>query len=158
MTIPSEPVVPGQQSPSPLGPPAGYTPGPPVKPPNPKLVFWTSPAGIAIMLGAVAILFLVGALMTRSSGGEATKDLAATIVSCDFTGDTATVGFTVTNNGAATQNATVHIEYRDGSGNRIDTDTSIVRKIAPGDTARCQEQTLLDAPATSGTCQITGVS
>jgi hypothetical protein len=154
MTSPSDqtPVVHGHpQQP----PPAGYTPA---KPPNPKLVFWTSPTGIVLMLTAVAVLFIAGAFLTPSNGNKVTKDLNPTVVSCDFTGDTAAVGFTVTNQGTKTQSGIVHIEYRDDAGSRIDTDTSIVRNIAPGDTVRSQESTLLDAPATSGTCQITGIS
>jgi hypothetical protein len=53
----------------------------------------------------------------------------------------------------------VKIEYRDGGGNRIDTDTAYVRNIAPGDTVRTDESTILDAvPAGSISCQIVGVS
>lgn len=153
------PVVPGQPQPQYAAPPAGYVAGPAVKPPNPKLVFWTSPTGIVLMLTAVAVLVIAIMLITPSNGSRVAKDLSVTVLSCTFTGDTATAGLEVTNTGTRTiQRATLHIEYRDSSGNRIDTDTSTVRDITAGDTVRQDETTLLNARATSGTCHITGIS
>jgi hypothetical protein len=52
---------------------------------------------------------------------------------------------------------TIGIEYRDSSGARIDTDTARVRNVAPGDTVRTEETTLLDAGAPTGRCQITSI-
>ena len=160
MTSPSDqtPIVPGY----PQQPPPAYAPaGPPAKPPNSKLAYWTSPTGIVLMLTAAVFLIIGIALLTPSNASTAAKDLDITIVSCNFTGgdlSTATVGFTVTNHGKSTRTVVLHFEYRDSAGSRIDTDTSTVRNIAPGDTVRAEEPTLLDGPATSGTCHLTGIS
>ena len=61
------------------------------------------------------------------------------------------------NNGDTTRSATVAVEYRDGDGARLDTDTVYVRSVAPGDTARSDESTFLDAEAVSVRCVITGI-
>lgn len=61
------------------------------------------------------------------------------------------------NDGSRSDSATVSIEYRDSAGARLDTDTASVRNIAPGDTARTEESTILDAEADSGSCRVTAV-
>ncbi|MBF9129381.1 hypothetical protein I0C86_10405 [Plantactinospora sp. S1510] len=131
-----------------------------------KRSFWSSPGGvfaiIGIIVGSVVVvcvgLAIAGALMS----GSAASKMDASVVSCTFTPgplSSATVGIQVKNNGVSTRTAKVGIEYRDGSGNRIDTDTAYVRNIRPGDTARVEETTLLDAEVTSaGTCKIVDVS
>jgi hypothetical protein len=137
--------------------------GPPAKPPNPRLVFWTSGTGVVIMLliAFVAVILLAG--VVNRINGPASAAFDTTITSCEATGSstlaTATVGLTVKNVSKSTKSATVKLEYRDGSGSRIDTDTAYVRDIAPGDTARTEESTILDAaPAGSIECVVTGVS
>lgn len=172
MTYPSEqpPTVPGQQSwppqaqPPAYGPPPGYpAAGPPTKPPNPKLVFWTSPAGIISILAiaGVGVLVLLG-IVNRVSG-PAADNFTVAVTSCNATGSanlaTATVGLSVKNTSSRARSATVKIEYRDGGGARIDTDTAYVRDIAPGDTARAEESTLLDAAPTGAiSCSVVGIS
>jgi hypothetical protein len=147
MTYPADqtpPVVPGH---------------PPVKPPSKVHMFLTSPKGIVLMLGAVGVVILASIFLSPSRTGQTAKSLDVDVLTCTFTGDTATVGLSVTNTGKTTiQRATIHIEYRDSADSRIDTDTATVRDIAPGDTVRSDEQTLLDARATSGTCHVTDVS
>ncbi len=159
MTYPADqtPVVPGQpQQPTPA---AGYIPGPPVKPPSLRLVYWTSPTGIVIILTAAVAVMIAIALLSPTNGSRVAKDLSIGVKGCTFTGDTATASLSITNTGKRTiQHATIHIEYRDDSGSRIDTDTTTVRDIAPGDTVLADEPTLLNARATSGTCHVTGIS
>lgn len=83
------------------------------------------------------------------------SDLDATITSCEAAGRTATVTITITNRGSAARTAKVDIEYRDGSGARIDTDSVRLRDIAPGDTVRSSETTILDVtPAGTVKCAI----
>jgi hypothetical protein len=80
------------------------------------------------------------------------------VASCEVSGDIGKVGLVVTNKSGTTRSATISVEYRDGSGARIDTDTAYVRNIAPGDTVRTDESTFLDAtPAGSVTCEVTEV-
>ncbi len=162
MTYPGEqpPTVPGPPNqywppqPQPAapayGPPPGYAPGPPIKPPNPKLVFWTSLPGIisllAIMVGVVVVLSVASDLIS----GPAAKKFDITVTSCKATTgslSTATVGFTVKNVSDQARGATVKIEYRDGSGARLDTDTVRVPSLRPGGTARYDESTILDGEA-----------
>lgn len=130
-------------------------PGPAGTPPK-KYLLWPWLTAI----GVLAVVYF-GVLIANSSNTGQFKPvnstLKATVVSCSFTGGDlpmATVGFTITNNSTVTRNATVHIEYRDLAGSRIDTDTSYVRNIAPGDTVRTEESTLLNASADHGTCGI----
>jgi hypothetical protein len=84
------------------------------------------------------------------------------VTGCSFasTGSlqTAKVDFTVTNTGATARSASVGIEFRDGAGNRVDTDTAYVKTVAPGDTVRASESTILDASVEStGRCLVTSV-
>jgi hypothetical protein len=94
--------------------------------------------------------------------GPAADAFDVSVTSCNATGTTlatATIGLSVKNTSSSTKSATVKIEYRDGSGNRLDTDTAYVRNIAPGDTVRTDETTILDAvPAGSISCEIVDVS
>jgi hypothetical protein len=167
---PQPPYDPNQPPPGPPYPqqqyppqaPYGYQAPPPQKPPNSKLVFWTSSTGVVLMLliAFVAVIVLAG-IVNRVQGPAGAK-FGVTVTSCNVTGTTlatATIGLAVRNAGKSTSSATVKIEYRDGGGNRIDTDTAYVRDIAPGDTARTEETTILDAaPTGSISCEVVGVS
>jgi len=156
---PDQPNLAGQDVPHTAGPtPPGYPVQPP-KPVNPRLVWWTSAPGIITMLViAGAVVALIAGISTALSG-PASAGLKVDVTSCDATTTTATVGISVTNTGKQTRSATVRIEYRDGAGARLDTDTTYVRDIAPGDTVRTQESTLLDAPPNGSlTCQVTGIN
>jgi hypothetical protein len=135
---------------------------PPWMPPPPK-GFWSSARGvllIIVMVGGLAIAAATVFVAFSSPGSSVADDLTAQVTSCEFTGGglpAAEVGFTVTNTGTRTRTATLTIEYRDSAGNRIDTETTTVRNIAPGDTVRSSEITFLDAAASSGACGITGI-
>jgi hypothetical protein len=138
------------------GPPPGW-------PRPPKISFWSTTKGsftiIGIIFGSLALITVAFAgIAYLSNQGSSSMD--AKILSCSFAGDTlptATVEYTIKNNGNSTRGATIHIEYRDSSGNRVDTDTARVRSIQPGDTVRSEEVTFLDASVSSGTCVITGI-
>jgi hypothetical protein len=131
-----------------------------------KRSFWSSPGGIfaiiGIIVGSVVVVCVGVAVVGAVAGNSAASKMDASVVSCTFTPgplSSATVGIQVKNNGDSTRTAKVAIEYRDGSGNRIDTDTAYVRNVRPGDTARVEETTLLDAEVTSaGSCKVVGVS
>lgn len=159
---PPYPQQPYPAQPYPQQVPYGYQPPPPARPVSPRLAFWTSGQGIVciFLIAGVAVAVLVG--IVNAVSGPAAKNFKAAVTSCEATGSTlptATIGLTVTNTSDRVRSATVKVEYRDGAGNRIDTDTAYVRNIAPGDTARTEESTILDA-APSGTmrCEIVGVS
>lgn len=117
---------------------------------------------IGIILGSVVVVCVGVAVVGAAVSGSAASKMDASITSCTFTSgplSSAKVGIQVKNNGDSTRTAKVDIEYRDSSGNRIDTDTAYVRNVKPGDTARVEETTLLDAEVTSaGTCKVVGVS
>jgi len=154
-TAPAQP----QYWPSQYGPPPGHqAPPPPVKPPNPRLVWWTSGPGIVAVFaiaGAVALALL---FIVRVAQGPASDRFDLTVTSCTATTgslSTATVGFTIKNTTAQTRSATVRIEYRDGSGARLDTDTARVASIRPGETVRHDESTILDGQASGELdCQV----
>lgn len=145
--------------------PQTYTPppaSPPVKPPNSKLVFWTSGQGVVCMLLIAGLLVAVLVGVINRISGPAADNFNVSVTSCDATTGslpTATIGFTIKNTSSKPRGATVKIEYRDGAGSRLDTDTAYVRDIQPGDTVRHEESTILDAaPADSVNCEITGIS
>lgn len=149
-------------SPPQPGPEQPATP-PPAKPVNSKLVFWTSGQGVVTMLVIMGGIVVLIAGITTRLGGSAADNADIRVTSCAADGDaslaTATVGFTVKNTGDSVRSYTVQIEYRDGAGNRIDTDTTSVRNVQPGDTVKAEESTILDAtPDTTINCAVVGVS
>lgn len=136
--------------------------GLPTPPARSRLAFWTrGPGIIAVIVAAGLLLFGLYALTAGLSARAAADDLTVDVTSCKFTGSeelpSAKVGIAVTNNGDKTRSVAVTIEYRDSGGNRLDSDTARIRNIAPGDTARTEETTLLDAGATSGSCSVSSV-
>lgn len=151
-----------QQQPA-YGPPPGYPMASPARPVSKRLAFWTSAPGILSMLViAGAAIFLIAGISSRLEG-PASKNFNITVTSCTGSGTgslaTANIGFTITNTSKTTRSATVHVEYRDADGSRLDTDTSLVRNLGAGETARQNESTILDgSPAGAIQCAITGVS
>jgi hypothetical protein len=129
---------------------------PPARPPRRKA--WLPWAILAAAVAVAVALFVAQVVL---AAGDTRTDRAAfdtTVTSCTIDDLSATVGFTVHNAGTRTRTATVDIEYRDAAGVRIDTDTSLVWDIAPGDTVRSQESTVLDtAPGPGATCRIVSV-
>ena len=159
------PVSPGPHPPQQYAPPASPQPYPLMPPP--KKSFWSSTGGVLTIIGIVigAVILLCGGLAAVGlvGGQAAASKMHVELTSCEFTASdvlpSVDVGYTVTNNGDSTRSARIEIEYRDSSGARIDTDTAYVRDIAPGDTVRGEETTILDAaPSGSGRCVVVGVS
>lgn len=147
--------IPGSQpppAPAAYGPPP-TPPGPPAPPRKPS--FWSTSAGGLVIAGAVIVAIMGAVAVGLLLRSQRRADLDVTVVSCEFHGSTATVGYTVQNTGDSAHDVTLKIEYRDGSGARIDTDTAYVRGVPPGDTVRGEESTFLDAPTTSGRCLVT---
>lgn len=145
---------PYQPQPAPTGPqmPPGWTPPPPSG--------WSTWSGRTRGI-IVAVLIVVGGIgwiaFERYTAANPAFDVR--ISSCTSTSLTATVGLSVHNTSKTTKSARVEVEYRDAAGTRLDTDTAYVRDIAPGDTARHDESTILDA-TTAGTvfCRVLKVS
>lgn len=144
------PAAPGQ----PQSQPSAYAP--------PRSQFWLKGPGLILIivvagLAIFGIYALTGGLTTSSAKAD---DLSVTVTKCEFTDGSlpsAVVGISVTNAGDTAYSATISIEYRDGGGARIDTDTARVSNVRPGETVRTEETTLLDAAASSGTCVLTGI-
>lgn len=150
------PVVPGPSAQQPQPAPAGPVPQPPAGPSSQTQ--WIVVSAIA----AAAILAIMAASILKllHPGGGTDSPFTVSVTSCqaDSIG-IAKVGLSVTNRTSEARSATVKIEYRDGSGARLDTDTAYVRNIAPGDTARADESTILDGtPSGSIACIVTDVS
>ncbi|MEU5791317.1 hypothetical protein ABZ754_26800 [Micromonospora purpureochromogenes] len=127
--------------------------------------FWSSTGGIlTIVFGSLALVVVVllcmplGLMAMIGDRGDAVSKMEVRVTSCEVFGSVAKVGFSVKNIGDKTRSATLKIEYRDSAGARLDTDTLYVRNVAPGDTVRGEESTILDVPTTSGSCKIVGVS
>lgn len=154
MTYPEQPPQP--QQPNQWPQPQTY--GPPAKPPNPKLVFWTSAPGIIALLAIAFVCTLALAGIINRLQGPTSDRFDLTVTSCSATTGTlptATVGFTITNTSSQAHSATVGIQYRDGSGARLDTDTAYVTSIRPGETVRRDETTILDGvPSGELDCQV----
>lgn len=154
MTLPDgqAPYVPARPAyPAPAQPPARRS----------RATFWLKGPGVIVVIVAVGlVLFAISALSGTLDTGKARAE--ADVTSCEVGGSdslpTGKVGLTVKNISDKTRSFSVDIEYRDSGGARIDTDTAYVRNVAPGDTVRTEESTLLDAPVSAGTCVITGVS
>lgn len=132
------------------------TPQPPA-PPEPAQRQGLSQLTIGLItVGACLALFgaiLFAALLNRNADTK----IDIKVTSCEFTDGalpTATVGYTVTNRDDRTRDVRLDIEYRDNAGARLDTDTAYVRDVAPGDTVRGEESTILDAGASDGDCLI----
>lgn len=151
------PETPDDTPPTPPGNPYGP---PPIHWQPAKKGFWQSTPGVLVAVAGVLLLLCCGlGRIGRGSGSDdaGRSDMRVDITSCSLDGDTARVGLEVTNNGDVTESARIEIEYRDSAGRRVDTDTTWVRDIAPGDTVRTEESTLLDAPTSSGRCIVTEV-
>lgn len=137
-------------------------PQPPPQPTQPSrfgVTFWTRGPGVILVVIAAGLMLLgiFAATEGLKPGKANASDLDVTMTSCSITGSTAKVGLSVTNRGDRTRSVSIGIEYRDSSGARLDTDTARIWSIAPGDTARTDETTLLDAGAPSGRCVITSI-
>jgi hypothetical protein len=152
-------------------PPYGWAPayGPPptapVQPwkPRTRKDFWLRGPGLIILGVILAVLISVPIALTGGlSSTPAGSGFDVKVLSCEMTGeviDSATVGLQVTNTQKVADSVSVKVEYRDGSGRRIDTDTAYIRDVQPGDTVKHEETTLLNASVTGrGACVITGIS
>ncbi|MEV6633858.1 FxLYD domain-containing protein [Actinoplanes sp. NPDC051470] len=138
-------------------PPTGYPTPPPA--PKPKPTFWQTFPGamtiVGIVVAGIAVLFLLPMINPGPDG----DDLDVNLTSCNASQfGNARVGITVKNNSKQKVTAKIGIEFRDSAGARVDTDTAYVRDIAPGDTARSEELTNLDASSGSITCKLTSAS
>lgn len=159
MTIPAEPGHPTpDQSPAPVSPQ-------PYSRPRTRRGFWSTRLGVLSIIGMVfwaLVLTCVGlGVMRAVSERAASSKMEARVTGCTYSGGglfpSATVEFTVTNHGGKARGATVHIEYHDLSGHRVDTDTSFVKRVAAGETVQRRETTLLNEGVSAVTCHITGV-
>lgn len=137
------------------------TPTQPWKPKSRKDFFLKGP-GLLITMAAAGVVIAVLALIGNAlghGGGSVAKDIVVSVTKCDLGETTGTVGLEVTNNGSTARTVRIGLEYRDGSGRRIDTDTALVRDVQPGDKVVHDEPTFLNAAATGvGTCSVTSVS
>jgi hypothetical protein len=137
---------------------APYVPGPAGQPPyvpapaatGAGRSFWTRGPGVMLItvlvgLALIAVLGLTGFL----SGSNSVK---VKVTACDIDYLAAGVDLEVTNTGNRRVTATIALEYRDGQGRRVDTDSKVVRDIAAGDTVRTSETTWLDVDPKGGTC------
>lgn len=109
-----------------------------------------------LILGSIAAALILLAIVVNQISGDSPTgsggSLDVELTSCTFSRESlpsVTVGYKVTNRGDRTVDARLRWEYRDDDGARIDTDSTTVRGIAPGDTVKGEETTLLDAPPTS---------
>ena len=132
-------------------------PGGPWKPKNRK-EWWLKGPGIIVLIVVVigTLGVLAGVLGERGAGSS---DITVRITSCVLGEVGGKVGLEVTNGSGRTRTVRIGLEYRDGSGARVDTDTATVRGVRPGETVRHDEPTLLNAAVTGqGECVVTSVS
>jgi hypothetical protein len=121
-----------------------------------KQSFWQTIPGAVTIVGIVALLAVVVWAGRREQAAERAK-LRVDVESCAFTGRTAVVRLAAFNGSGATRTLHIELEYRDADGARVDRDSATARNVAPGDTVRVEERTLLDVPTTAGTCEVASV-
>jgi hypothetical protein len=142
---PAEP-LPEQRSPAPVPPP---------EPRGSRLNWWLKGPGImvVIVVGGL-LLFGVTQLFDAVKPGPS---YSARVVDCSLDGRNAVASIELTNRGGTERTFEILIEYRDGGGARVDTDTAFAFNVPPGETVRLDESTHLDAEVASGTCDVVGV-
>ncbi|MFI5889455.1 FxLYD domain-containing protein [Actinoplanes sp. NPDC051513] len=114
-------------------------------------------ASYAVLIGVVVLVLGFGAyyLFGRNSG----TGFDVKVTKCNASGSVATIGLEVHNRSSDTQTATIRVEYHDGAGKLLDTDTALVRDIGSGDTESVDQSTILDTNAdASMTCKVTAVA
>lgn len=119
--------------------------------------------GLAVLLvlccGGGAVLFGLG----LKGAADSDRKMDVEITSCKFAGDevnlpTATVEFTVKNNGKTDNSVKLSWDYRNAKGEQVDTDTTFTPTVKPGDTIKHSETTLLNTKmGTGGRCILTKV-
>lgn len=125
--------------------------------------FWTKGPGViltTVVVGGIiaAVLWLAGMGPSSSPGPGGGEPVQVQLTGCSADDFAAKAVLTVTNTGSRARTATIGVEYRDADGARLDTDTAYVRDIAPGDTVKHDETTILDgAPSGAISCVITSV-
>jgi hypothetical protein len=143
----------------PQPPPYAGQPQPAPPPANPRREFWLKGPGVIVVVVAVGLVLFGITQVFSAVKPKPSADV--TVVSCELGGSSslpsATVGLQVRNTGKTTHTFAVRVEYRDGGGSRVDTDTAYARDVAPGDTVRVDETTLLDAAVSGGTCNVAGI-
>jgi hypothetical protein len=134
-------------------------PGPQPWKPKSRKEWWTKGPGIIVLIVAVVgTLAVLAAVLGEVESKNATDDIRVQVTKCELGEIAGTVGLSVTNNGTKTRTVRIGLEYRDGSGRRVDTDTATVRDVSPGDTVVHDEPTLLNAAVTGqGACIVTSV-
>lgn len=116
--------------------------------------FWLRGPGLMfLVVGAGLTVLAVLALAGTFGRPAAAEDIKVTITSCEDSPLGATVDMDVVNTGKRAVTATIGIEYRDEAGKRVDTDETIVKEIAAGDTVRTSEATILDASPAKLSCE-----
>lgn len=134
---------------------------PPVQPWKPKnrREWWTKGPGVFVLIVAVVgTLGGVAAVLGEVERADTADDIRVRITTCELGESVGTVGLEVTNSGDETRTVRIGLEYRDGSGARVDTDSATVRDVRPGDTVRHEEPTFLNAPVTGGgECVVTSI-
>lgn len=138
--------------------PQPWTP-PPARPPT----FWSTTKGqwtiAGIVVGSILLAFAAVWIWIDVQARHA-RDLDVDVTACEFSAGSlpmGTIELTVHNKSDEERLATITVEYRDSSGNRVDTDTARVT-VPAGDTVKTRESTILDAPVTGAAeCGVTSV-
>lgn len=149
----------------PPGPDAGsyYAPPIPTAPARPR-----SSWRLAVIIGAIFLVLgtviAVGltAYIANHRQQISGNGFEVTVMSCHVDDGgwlpMAKVTYTVKNAAATARPATIRIEYRDGGGVLLDTDTAVTGPVPAGDTIRGEESTQLNAAGPLGRCKLVGVS
>jgi hypothetical protein len=141
----------------PMSPAPPYYPTGPGGPPR-KPHWWRDlDSGARLALIALAIIIplaggiaVFAAVMDRAG----LNDVEVKSSSCRFDSDglpSVSVEYSASNTGNRDRQITIHWEFRDASGSRVDTDTTSV-SVPAGDTVRGSETTLLPVAVSSGSC------
>lgn len=145
-----------------------YAVAPPPPPARSRKDWWLKGPGLIVLIAALGVplgllLVLGGGNTGAGTPDDIRKQITVQVSDCEMSGadglNTAKVSLVVGNISQQTRSARIEIEYRDGNGRRLDTDTAYIRDIEPGDTVSHQESTILDGVPTGqgGTCAITSI-
>jgi hypothetical protein len=104
-----------------------------------------------------AIVCLVAALAGCSSDNSAKKDLTITACKASPTGGHPTAAGRIVNHSSKSSLYTVHVKFKDSSGNSVGDGVAAVAKVDPNTTAKWTATGSLDAKGTV-TCHLTSVT
>ena len=113
---------------------------------------WARRVGTLAVAGCCAV-----GMVACSSSKSARKDVKITSCKADSGGGKPTAAGTIVNHSSKTSAYTVHVKFKDSSGNSVGDGVSVVASVDPNTTAKWDTKSDLDAKGTV-TCELDSVT